>query len=31
MCQGYYRHTEGYTPEWKDMARFKGPIVHPQK
>ncbi|MEH2500117.1 cation diffusion facilitator CzcD-associated flavoprotein CzcO [Bradyrhizobium sp. AZCC 1678] len=31
MCQGYYRHTEGYTPEWKDMARFKGRIVHPQK
>jgi len=31
MCQGYYRHTEGYTPEWKDMAQFKGPIVHPQK
>jgi cation diffusion facilitator CzcD-associated flavoprotein CzcO len=31
MCQGYYRHTEGYTPEWKDMALFKGPIVHPQK
>ena len=31
MCQGYYRHTEGYTPEWKDMAKFKGPIVHPQK
>jgi cation diffusion facilitator CzcD-associated flavoprotein CzcO len=31
MCQGYYRHAEGYTPEWKDMARFKAPIVHPQK
>jgi cation diffusion facilitator CzcD-associated flavoprotein CzcO len=31
MCQGYYRHTEGYTPVWKDMASFKGPIVHPQK
>jgi cation diffusion facilitator CzcD-associated flavoprotein CzcO len=31
MCQGYYRHTEGYTPEWKDMAKFKGRIVHPQK
>jgi cation diffusion facilitator CzcD-associated flavoprotein CzcO len=30
MCQGYYRHTEGYTPEWTDMAKFKGPIVHPQ-
>ncbi|WP_426436296.1 flavin-containing monooxygenase [Bradyrhizobium genosp. P] len=31
MCQGYYRHTEGYTPEWTDMAKFKGPIIHPQK
>jgi cation diffusion facilitator CzcD-associated flavoprotein CzcO len=31
MCQGYYRHAEGYTPEWQDMARFKGPIIHPQK
>ncbi|MBR0931870.1 NAD(P)/FAD-dependent oxidoreductase [Bradyrhizobium jicamae] len=31
MCQGYYRHAEGYTPEWTDMAKFKGPIIHPQK
>jgi cation diffusion facilitator CzcD-associated flavoprotein CzcO len=30
MCQGYYRHSEGYTPEWKDMDAFKGRIVHPQ-
>jgi len=30
MCQGYYRHSEGYTPEWKDMDEFKGKIVHPQ-
>lgn len=30
MCQGYYRHSQGYTPEWPDMDRFKGPIVHPQ-
>jgi cation diffusion facilitator CzcD-associated flavoprotein CzcO len=30
MCQGYYRHAEGYTPEWNDMTAFKGPIVHPQ-
>ncbi len=30
MCQGYYRHTEGYTPEWDGMADFKGRIVHPQ-
>ena len=31
MCQGYYRHSEGYTPEWKGMDAFKGRIVHPQK
>jgi len=30
MCQGYYRHAEGYTPEWPGMADFKGRIVHPQ-
>jgi cation diffusion facilitator CzcD-associated flavoprotein CzcO len=30
MCQGYYRHTEGYTPEWDGMAGFQGQIVHPQ-
>jgi cation diffusion facilitator CzcD-associated flavoprotein CzcO len=31
MCQGYYRHSEGYTPEWRGIERFKGRIVHPQK
>src|SRR4051794_5150375 len=30
MCQGYYRHTEGYTPEWPGMERFEGRVVHPQ-
>ncbi|MBS0272865.1 MAG: NAD(P)/FAD-dependent oxidoreductase [Proteobacteria bacterium] len=30
MCQGYYRHAEGYTPRWKGMENFKGRIVHPQ-
>jgi cation diffusion facilitator CzcD-associated flavoprotein CzcO len=30
MCQGYYRHAQGYTPRWEDMERFKGAIVHPQ-
>jgi cation diffusion facilitator CzcD-associated flavoprotein CzcO len=30
MCQGYYRHSEGYTPEWPGVAKFKGLIVHPQ-
>jgi cation diffusion facilitator CzcD-associated flavoprotein CzcO len=31
MCQGYYRHSEGYTPQWPDMEAFKGRIVHPQR
>ena len=30
MCQGYYRHSQGYTPEWPGMDEFKGRIVHPQ-
>jgi len=30
MCQGYYRHSEGYTPEWPGMDSFGGRIVHPQ-
>ncbi len=31
MCQGYYRHSDGYTPEWPGMENFKGQIVHPMK
>ena len=30
MCQGYYRHSEGYTPEWEGMDEFDGQIIHPQ-
>jgi len=30
MCQGYYRHEEGYTPDWPGVADFEGRIVHPQ-
>ncbi|MEX0941012.1 MAG: NAD(P)/FAD-dependent oxidoreductase [Pseudomonadales bacterium] len=30
MCQGYYQHSQGYTPEWKGMADYEGTIVHPQ-
>jgi cation diffusion facilitator CzcD-associated flavoprotein CzcO len=30
MCQGYYRHSKGYTPVWKGVENFKGRIVHPQ-
>ncbi|MSQ58763.1 MAG: NAD(P)/FAD-dependent oxidoreductase [Betaproteobacteria bacterium] len=31
MCQGYYRHSKGYTPGWEAMDAFKGRIVHPQE
>lgn len=30
MCQGYYRHSRGHTPEWEGMDDFEGRIVHPQ-
>lgn len=30
MCQGYYNHSEGYTPDWDGMEDFGGRIVHPQ-
>lgn len=30
MCQGYYRHSEGYTPDWPGMEDFAGEIIHPQ-
>ena len=30
MCQGYYRHSEGYTPDFPGMEDFGGTIVHPQ-
>ncbi|MBS0240526.1 MAG: NAD(P)/FAD-dependent oxidoreductase [Proteobacteria bacterium] len=31
MCQGYYRHRQGYMPEWPGMAEFKGRIVHTEE
>jgi cation diffusion facilitator CzcD-associated flavoprotein CzcO len=30
MCQGYYRHSQGYTPQWSGTETFGGRIVHPQ-
>lgn len=30
MCQGYYRHSQGYTPQWPGMDNYQGTIVHPQ-
>ncbi len=31
MCQGYYRHNDGYMPDWPGMDKFKGPIVHTEE
>jgi cation diffusion facilitator CzcD-associated flavoprotein CzcO len=28
MCQGYYRHQQGFMPDWPGASTFKGPIVH---
>ncbi len=28
MCQGYYRHNEGYMPQWDGVEDFKGVIAH---
>ncbi|MGI9346348.1 MAG: flavin-containing monooxygenase, partial [Gammaproteobacteria bacterium] len=30
MCQGYYDHAKGYTPDFAGMDDFQGSIVHPQ-
>ncbi len=30
MCQGYYNHAEGYTPEWPGFESFAGQVIHPQ-
>ena len=30
MCQGYYRHARGHTPQWAGMDAFEGRLVHPQ-
>lgn len=30
MCQGYYRHDAGFTPQWEGMEDYQGQIIHPQ-
>jgi monooxygenase len=30
VCSGYYRYDQGYTPEFPDIERFGGQVVHPQ-
>ncbi|GGZ97538.1 flavin-containing monooxygenase [Novosphingobium arvoryzae] len=29
-CAGYYRHDQGYTPDWPGLADFAGRLIHPQ-
>src|SRR5215469_1449462 len=29
-CAGYYRYSSGYSPEFPNLARFRGSIIHPQ-
>ncbi len=29
-CAGYYRYSSGYLPEFPDISRFAGRVVHPQ-
>lgn len=31
MCSGYYRYSEGYTPDFPGAATFRGQIIHPQR
>lgn len=31
VCSGYYKYDEGYTPDFKGMSEFKGPIIHPMR
>jgi cation diffusion facilitator CzcD-associated flavoprotein CzcO len=31
MCQGYYRHGQGYTPQWDGFEDFEGQVLHPQE
>lgn len=30
LCQGYYDHSKGYTPDWPGFADYEGEVVHPQ-
>jgi cation diffusion facilitator CzcD-associated flavoprotein CzcO len=31
MCQGYYRHQHGYTPDFPGIGDYQGQVVHPQE
>ena len=31
MSQGYYRHQEGFWPDWADVGRYQGRLVHSEE
>jgi cation diffusion facilitator CzcD-associated flavoprotein CzcO len=31
MCAGYYRHNEGFMPDWPGRQHFKGRLVHSEE
>lgn len=31
ICTGYYDYDKGYTPKFKELAKYKGTFVHPQQ
>jgi monooxygenase len=31
LCHGYYRHGQGYKPQWEGLEDFQGEILHPQE
>lgn len=31
MCQGYYRHEQGYLPKWPNMEAYRGKLVHSEE
>jgi monooxygenase len=30
-CSGYYNYDHGFTPQYKDLAKYQGLFIHPQK
>ena len=30
LCTGYYHYDGGYTPDFPEIERFGGPVIHPQ-
>ena len=31
MGTGYYNYDEGYTPDFNDLNKYEGKLIHPQK